>query len=587
MRSQAYAQLPYYAYVMFSIGEYDVTPIPSKHLKSFTYERITDSSTGSANKFTIVCYDDTGLELEYAIAKGLNDCKFHYGFEGGATSPEYTAQITYCKSNFSGGGVEVTIEGVTKGLTAMTTPKSSTYSGDTIDTIVENIAKEEGWVIGYIEKCASVSDGSNSNKTFIRSNMDAITFITSELIPYAKSADTGECGFSLYFKDNNPGKGATVYFCPPNWRGAGSSDEYPEYEFEVFGDNYGNVLNFEPENSGLLTAVLGSSSVDAQSIDTLKNEMFHVTVDKDSNSNRAVLGEKTMDVSQYKAIVGSSSSTADELENMSASLWYHNASQSYPATLQIIGDPGVEPQTYITVLAMLRNGVPHHTSGIYLVSSVTDEITGGSFTTTLNLIRNGINLGVDSNGSVSVQSATAIDTSKSGNTSTANSTNSATNSNNPTTKSLLAKSNIEVYGANTNSEAICSKGLYSYPVVGDFSIPKVYSHNKKNIIIMSSSKVVKSCTEGLVVEVRNSNSGYYGSHIVVETGNYLIYYGLLDEVIVEENSWVSIDDKLGTHSSNGLLLEVRHECDTLDPLMLLGITNVVDNIMIEGDGIDK
>lgn len=403
-----WGQNPYNAMVLFSIGDYDVTPIPPKHLKQFNYERVTDSTMGTANKFMLSVYDDTGLELEYAISQGIDKCKFQYGYANGKMSKVYSGRITYYDVDFSDGGALINIEGMSEGLAgSFGKPKTVTYEGMTIDKIVDTIAKDEGWKVGKIEPCVPVSDGQYPNKKFDRINLDAVTFIANTLIPYAKSSKSNESGYTIYFDDKEDG--VYVNFCTNNWRGEGSSEgeSMLEYEFEVGNNGESEVISFNPEYSGLLTAVLGSATVEAQTIDSIKNEMFTVSVDKDSNPSRATLGDKGMPTDNNKSVVGNSSYTLEELQNIAANMWYQNAAQSYPALLEIIGNPNIEPQKYVSVLVILKSGMPHHSSGVYLVSSVVDDITSGTFTSKMSLLRNALTVGVDEGGGINVTASSA------------------------------------------------------------------------------------------------------------------------------------------------------------------------------------
>lgn len=390
---------PYYAAVLFSVGDYDLTPIPGHHLLSFSYERNTDSSTGTANKFMITLYDETAIELEYRLAQGLEDCKFQYGYQNGIMSKVYSGQVTAYDIDFTDSGVMLTVEGVSKGLSNFGEPVNKAYKDMLISDIVEDIAKEEGWEIGNIEKTAPVKNG-ETLKEYTRSNMDSATFINQVLVPEAKSAESNESGYTLYFVDK--ADATYVYFCTNTWKKE-NEDEHGEtvvYEYEIGTKSDTEVISFKPEFSGLLTAVLGGEEVEANTIDALKNEMFSVNVNKDTEAFRNVLGNKTIDETTYKTVIGSSSSSYDEIKNIAANMWYSQAGQSYKASLDVVGNPIIEPQKYCSILVTTKNGVPHHSSGVYLIISITDEIIGGIFTSKLSLIRNGLQVGVDENGGI-------------------------------------------------------------------------------------------------------------------------------------------------------------------------------------------
>ena len=58
------------------------------------------------------------------------------------------------------------------------------------------------------------------------------------------------------------------------------------------------------------------------------------------------------------------------------------------ASMTIIGNPVIVLGDTVEVRVFTREGNYHHTSGLYFVSGVTDNITGGSYTTELALVRN-------------------------------------------------------------------------------------------------------------------------------------------------------------------------------------------------------
>lgn len=64
------------------------------------------------------------------------------------------------------------------------------------------------------------------------------------------------------------------------------------------------------------------------------------------------------------------------------------ATLQYRATLVLVGQPGIVPNTTISILVLTREGLRHHSSGTYLISSVEDNVEGGSYTTTLLLMKN-------------------------------------------------------------------------------------------------------------------------------------------------------------------------------------------------------
>ena len=96
----------------------------------------------------------------------------------GKKSKVYSGQITYYDADFTSGGVVISIEGVSTGLTSIGNSKSKSYSKGRISDYVKKIAEEEGWKIGFIEKTKKVSDGEKAasvkSKLFSPSDIQSI-----------------------------------------------------------------------------------------------------------------------------------------------------------------------------------------------------------------------------------------------------------------------------------------------------------------------------------------------------------------------------------------------------------------------------
>jgi hypothetical protein len=113
------------------------------------------------------------------------------------------------------------------------------------------------------------------------------------------------------------------------------------------------------------------------SVDTVKNEMIQCS--SSSKNIDKVAGK----------IMGMSSSSAKSLKAKSQSMWSLYSKVQYGATLEILGDPTVKVGSYCYVAVYTKYGYLHHTSGIYYIKSADDSISGGTFTTTLTLLKVG------------------------------------------------------------------------------------------------------------------------------------------------------------------------------------------------------
>lgn len=403
---------PYFAFVELTIGEFNMTLLPPEHLISFTYNR---KPLNAANKFTISLFDETAIMLEYQLIQGYKDIKFQYGYVGGVKSPVYSGQVTSYDIDFTTAGATLNIEGISSSTSAFSKPRTKSYENMRIDEIVRDIAQEENWEVGKLVECQPVSDGDNPNKTFVRSNLTAPVFITQELIPLAKAASNGDSNFVLNFDDS--GDKTIVNFYPIIQASVTGSDQVKEdkssndkdsvkrdYEFQWGGgDRNSRVISFNPNYSGILKLVSGGATVDAKAVDRIANEMFHMSIDNTTDEAHTVLDEKSAyDFSTAKRVIGGSSYTQDEMKHISAYLWYTNASYPVTADMSILGDPNIQAFDLISMVMLNKDGIPHHSSGAYLIKEIEDQIEGGNFVTNMQLFRNAMHIGFNEAGGLNI-----------------------------------------------------------------------------------------------------------------------------------------------------------------------------------------
>ena len=72
---------------------------------------------------------------------------------------------------------------------------------------------------------------------------------------------------------------------------------------------------------------------------------------------------------------------------MSAQLNYkiQNVNYPYTGTIEILGDPTIAYYEQIRIIVLTDTGNMHHSSGLYFVTGVSSSISGGSFTTVLQV----------------------------------------------------------------------------------------------------------------------------------------------------------------------------------------------------------
>lgn len=390
---------PYYAFVELTIGEFNMTLLPPEHLAQFTYTR---KPLNASNKFIISLFDETAMLVEYQLLKGYKEVKFRYGYVRGVTSPVYSGMVTEYDVDFTPAGALLNIEGLSSSISSFSNPATKTYKGMKIHEIVKAIAKEEKWIEGKIVPCQSVSDGDNKDKTFTRNNQAAQVFITNELIPYAKSAKSGDSNYVLSFEDT--ADGTKVNFYPIIQAGNNTKEATTNYEFQWgSGDRNSRVISFNPDYSGTLSLMAGGGTVEADTVSKIANEMFSVKYDNNTDSDRTTLAKKsTYDYKAAKRKIGGSSYSMEEMQNIAAYMWASHATFPVTAELVVLGDPTLNAFDMVSVVMLNKDGLPHHSSGVYLIKEIEDDIAGGSFQSKMSLFRNAMEIGVDESGGINV-----------------------------------------------------------------------------------------------------------------------------------------------------------------------------------------
>lgn len=162
-------------------------------------------------------------------------------------------------------------------------------------------------------------------------------------------------------------------------------------EYEIYtGRPDGRVISFSPEfeSDNIATNKVPTSAL---TIDGVRNEMLECTIE---GVGGALASDAYMERSNQEGsgnvgvVLGMSGSSFKNLESSAASMWSRYFSSVYGASLEILGDTRVKFQGHIKIAVYTKYGFLHHTSGIYNIQGITDTISGGMFTTSLDLQKN-------------------------------------------------------------------------------------------------------------------------------------------------------------------------------------------------------
>jgi hypothetical protein len=159
-------------------------------------------------------------------------------------------------------------------------------------------------------------------------------------------------------------------------------------EFEIYtGRRDGRVISFTPEfeSDKICSNKLPSSAL---TIDSVRNEMLECTVEGvDSSLPHEAYNSNGTGIDST-VVLGMSSSSFKNLELSATSMWSRYYGNVYAASMEIIGDTRIRMQGYIKVAVFTKYGFLHHTSGVYMITGITDNISDGQFTSSLELQKN-------------------------------------------------------------------------------------------------------------------------------------------------------------------------------------------------------
>ena len=378
-------------------------------------------SKGGNMCFNITLFDETAIVLESKIAgAGQNPVglKLEYGWcSNGQSVPErcvaLDGEVREYSISFNGPSTELSVVGMFKAdriLSGCSTTEfpASKYHGNPSE-IIRELCRRNGWDASEVDDTENVmqSGDMKQEKTYVQGGKSLKQFIENDLCVDAHTEE-GQSAFRFYVDSSV--KPPKAYFKPETELTAGGvdiklMDEYGnsgsrtyaggsaekalssarEYNIYVGHEN-NEVINFTPQYTFSAGAGL-AASVMAISPETSEIFMCDVggtalTVSEDADKLEQLTGSR---------VLGMSGAGFLDIANRSKRLWNTFANISVTATLEILGDPQFKPlaenSNRVTVNVYTKYGLKHHTSGVYNIVSVTDAVSGGLYTTTLELVK--------------------------------------------------------------------------------------------------------------------------------------------------------------------------------------------------------
>lgn len=348
-----------HAYLNVKIDDVDITAPTPDYVENFSYERLSDS----VGNVTMSLYDDQAMQIEAMLMEGHDNLKFSYGLTP-QSARSYTAKVINWTPNLSGWGARLDIEAISTGVANNKGGRRADYQG-TPDQVVRAVAAEEGWNLGVIEPCSAMSfrdlpTGELQTQIFYREGYDALTFLQKKVLPYARSKGTGKGGYFLYMSD---GSGTTVNFHTKEYSTKAKTLDLSM----VIGSGESDVLSWAPGYEGAILLASKGLILEYQ--------------DDTGTLQRVVKGNQNKAERQIVKV-----RTREEAVILADYMWELKLRNAYKGSLQLVNHEGVDLFDKVSLLVLTRNNVPHHTSGVYIVTGIRDHIAGGLLYTDLELL---------------------------------------------------------------------------------------------------------------------------------------------------------------------------------------------------------
>lgn len=374
----------YHAYLKIYIGEKELIYEHGKPsiIQSFEINRLEEA--GSKAQF--VLFDTNWEDIEYALAENWNNILMQYGYSDGALSPMYKMLLSDYSLDFKNTGVILSIQAISEGI--YQNLKSVEFDTGTKNPTeaIRSICSMMGWDID-LSDFADTKDV-DREENFKIDNRNPVTYITETILPEARAEGIyDETVVFTLDATEVPTAHLKVkkYISESNIEDA----SIPTYVYMKGYDSVVRDLSFHTKG------VFGGTSM-FSTVTGLSSGIFNILdkVERVLNKTQdTVLASATGDYSHTLSnqSIGKYVSSGETEDQLNAILNYHiknGANQAYEATMVILGDPNIEILQEVRIINITDSGHLHNTSGIYMVTGISDSIQNGDFKTTLTLVRN-------------------------------------------------------------------------------------------------------------------------------------------------------------------------------------------------------
>ncbi len=286
-------------------------------------------------------------------------------------------------------GTELSIEMVARGVVnSVLSKKTRSYSeGQTVSSIVAQIADEEGWSVvdsqgrGTIEETSGVT-----SESLVSTDDSAIKFVRDQLVPQATNAKN-QGDYKMFFD-----RGGVFHFHTKNFLSPKSK------KYVVRRAANGEVVSFEPEDTETFAALLGGGNASFVGVDSGGGSASKTTATAATGVDGG--GVATTQGSAYnkppvagtayrKPIISRNSDDAKRRARV-----FHDAARqmAYTATITVRGTADIEVLDYVDVEVINLDGSTHFLSGQFQATQVTHTVGAEGWSTAVQGVRTGLSV---------------------------------------------------------------------------------------------------------------------------------------------------------------------------------------------------
>lgn len=336
---------------------------------------------------------DEIIDIAKRLMVDTRDISFRFGWND-RLSREYQANVLRVVPNFEQDGATLAIEAQSKVL-GVSNFNVGTSSWD-VGTKPSDIAREVAETLGFKDMIIEESDPW-THGPLIMDKVHMFKWLRDNFANLnAKKPVTANGGQKSGYTVHIDGAGRFHF----HTRLYNQKDVVRSYTYAK--GKKGQVLSFEPRDDSNIWALFFGTSSETISVDTRRKEYVVKNASDDATQAEVVDGKAIQKIAVSSDVCrrGRDVHREPEAVNKSAKSGWGNAKDfKYGATLTILGDPFIDLNDLVQVVLLSNSGSIFPLSGIFQVLSVSHQLDGSGFTTTLELFKQAMLTGKEELGS--------------------------------------------------------------------------------------------------------------------------------------------------------------------------------------------